>query len=81
MTKKLTLKLNDGVIARAKEYAKSHNVSLSKLIESYLEALTSDISYQHEVTTLVESLTGVIDLKGKEDHKKKYTEYLQEKYK
>lgn len=39
MDKKLTLKLDKYVIERAKEYASSHNRSLSGLIEAYLKAI------------------------------------------
>jgi len=37
METKLTLRLNDNVIKRAKVYARSHKISLSKMIESYLD--------------------------------------------
>jgi predicted HicB family RNase H-like nuclease len=40
MDTKLTLRLNDSVIERAKIYARSHKISLSKMIESYLDSLT-----------------------------------------
>jgi hypothetical protein len=40
MNTKLTLNLNTEVIHEAKTYAKSHKVSLSKLIENYLNSLT-----------------------------------------
>jgi hypothetical protein len=43
---KLTLRLNEKVIERAKVYARIHNISLSKLIESYLDS----ISNQKEMT-------------------------------
>jgi predicted HicB family RNase H-like nuclease len=40
MDSKLTLKLNDSVIAKAKQYAKEHNISLSRMIENYLTSIT-----------------------------------------
>lgn len=40
MGKKLTISLNKSIIENAKTYAKSNNISLSKLIESYLASLT-----------------------------------------
>ena len=40
MNTKLTLNLDKGVIEEAKSYAKENNVSLSKLIENYLNSLT-----------------------------------------
>lgn len=78
MDSKLTLKLENAVIEKAKEYAKSHKISLSKLIERYLDSLTGKI--EEEATPLVESLTGVVDLKNTND-KKEYINYLIEKYK
>ena len=40
METKLTLKLNQQVIERAKKYASEKQISLSKMIENYLKALT-----------------------------------------
>jgi len=42
MTTKLTLSLNKSVIEKAKQYAKGNNQSLSQIIESYLEKITSE---------------------------------------
>ncbi len=81
MDTKLTLNVNKSVIERAKEYAKSNKISLSKLIESYLASLTNKKSQETEITPLVESLIGVIDLDKDFDYKKGYTDYLMEKYK
>ena len=41
MTTKLTLSLKKSVIEKAKKYAKGNNQSLSQIIESYLEKITS----------------------------------------
>ncbi len=83
MGTKLTLRLNDSVIEKAKIYARSHNISLSKMIESYLESLTSkNIEYENnKITPLVESLCGVIDLPSDFDYKQEYHDYLEKKYK
>lgn len=83
METKLTLRLNDNVIERAKIYAKSHRISLSKMIESYLDSLTreKDREKRIPITPLVESLSGVIDLPSDFDYKKEYADYLGEKYK
>lgn len=80
MDSKLTLKLDTSVIEQAKNYAKNKNTSLSKLIESYLGKLveTNDLS---EVTPLVKSLSGVIDLPKNFDYKKEYKKHLVNKYK
>lgn len=79
MESKLTLKLSKDIIDHAKTYAKEHNISLSKLIENYLQTVTLKRNQKIEISPLVESLTGVIDLSGK-DYQKDYTEFLSEKY-
>ncbi len=81
MDKKLTLSLDETIIERAKDYAKSNNISLSKLIESYLTTLTKRSSNSTEITPLVESLSGVISLDKDFDVKDAYANYLLEKYK
>ena len=84
MNTKLTLRLNDNVIERAKIYARSHNISLSKMIESYLDSLTKQNEEEKKkvsITPLVESLSGVIELPADFDYKKEYRNYLEEKYK
>jgi hypothetical protein len=81
MDKKLTLSLNQGIIENAKIYAKSNNISLSKLIESYLATLTRKAEMKSEITPLVKSLSGVIELPKEFNEKKAYTDYLLEKYK
>jgi hypothetical protein len=78
---KLTLSLNKTIIERAKDYAKSHKVSLSRLIESYLSSLTVIKKQDIEITPLVESLSGVIKLDNDFNYKESYTDYLIEKYK
>lgn len=80
MDKKLTLSLDQSIIEKAKVYAKSNNTSLSKLIESYLATLTKRPKKKPEITPLVESLSGVIDLPTDFDEKEAYSEYLIEKY-
>lgn len=80
MNAKLTLKLDNKVIDRAKKYAKKRNTSLSKMIESYLDSVTSEDSSGIEITPLVENLSGVIKLPADYDHRKDYTDYLDQKY-
>ena len=79
MNTKLTLNLNKGVIEQAKSYAKENSVSLSKLIESYLDSLTKRSEKKSKISPLVKSLTGVIPSRNY-DYKKDYKDYLSEKY-
>jgi len=81
MDNKLTLKLNDQVIEKAKEYAKKKNTSLSKLIESYLQFLTSGRQPDSdEITPLVKSLSGLLDQTKLSDNKVAYKKHLSKKY-
>ena len=75
MDTKLTLKLDNTIIEQAKTYAKKKNTSLSKLIESYLGLLVGPKDNQ-DVTPLVKSLSGVIDLPKNLDYKKDYKKHL-----
>ena len=83
MDTKLTLKLNDHVIERAKIYARNHKISLSKMVESYLDSITKEREEDKKtsITPLVESLSGVIDLPADFEYKKEYSDYLADKYK
>ncbi|MFH2096700.1 MAG: DUF6364 family protein [Bacteroidota bacterium] len=79
METKLTLKLDKSIIERAKRYAKDKNISLSKMIENYLKAITNKRTKEFKASPLVESLIGVISSQG-DDYKKDYKDYLSEKY-
>ncbi len=81
MDKKLTLSLDKTIIESAKNYAKSNNISLSKLIESYLMTLTRQKRNSTDITPLVESLSGLLTLDKDFDVKDAYADYSIEKYK
>ena len=49
------------------------------MIENYLQAITIRKKNKIKISPLVESLTGVIELK-KMDNKKDYTDFLSQKY-
>ena len=80
MDTKLTLKLEHAVIEKAKDYARKQKTSLSRLIENYLNHLTSETEEDKEITPLVKSLSGILDLPADFDHKKAYGEHLSKKY-
>ena len=81
MDTKLTLKLDKEIINRAKLYAESKKISLSKLIESYLQLLTKESSTKDNISPLVESLSGIIELPKNYDDRDDYTDFLSRKYK
>jgi hypothetical protein len=76
METKLTLKLKKKTIEKGKVFAKKRKTSLSRLIENYLNKVTTE-SEEIEITPLVKSLSGVIHKKVK---KGDYASYLQNKY-
>jgi len=80
MDKKLTLSLNESVIENAKLYAKENKISLSKLIEHYLQSIAENRTRDVEITPLVKSLSGVIKLPTNFNIRDEYTNYLIEKY-
>jgi hypothetical protein len=80
MHKKLTLSINEKVIEGAKAYARDHQVSLSKLIETYLNSLIENKPEDIEITPFVESLSGLVDIPHDFDYKNDYTDYLLDKY-
>lgn len=79
MNTKLTLNLNKHIIESAKDYAKSQKISLSQLIENYLNSLTTKEEKNIKVSPLVESLTGVIP-NDSANMGKNYYDYLSKKY-
>ena len=86
MDTKLTLKLDKNVIEKAKIYAAEQERSLSKIIESYLQVITSEKKNNDfeeiEITPFVKSISiGKGEISSNLDYKKEYYEHLLEKYK
>lgn len=81
MDAKLTLKLNQEIIEKAKNYASERKVSLSRVIENYLNSLTSHKNDDLEVSPFVKSLSTKIDIPADYDYKKEYSNDLNEKHK
>ncbi len=81
MNTKLTLTIEQQIIAKAKKYAKKRGRSLSDIVENYLKAITkekddSDI----EITPLVKSLKGSFKAPSGFDYKKELEKSLSDKY-
>lgn len=82
MDTKLTLKLDQEVIEKAKLYASDKKLSLSRLIENYLNSLTSDKSnYDLQISPFVKSLSSGVSIPADYDYKKDRADYLEQKYK
>ena len=60
MEAKLTLKLDKDAIDLAKQYAKKHKSSLSRMVENYFRNISSEHNYRMKHSSVVESLTGIL---------------------
>ena len=78
----MTLRLNESVIQRAKRYAKRHNTSLSKIVENYLDGISTTKTERSSIgiTPLVNGLSGVIELPADYDPKAEFNEFLEKKH-
>lgn len=85
MDKKLTLKLDELVIEKAKVYASNHKKSLSRMIESYLRALVDkepDLPQSEiEISPFIKSMQTGVHVPDSFNYKEEYGKYLAEKYK
>ncbi|WP_396152744.1 DUF6364 family protein [Flavobacterium sp.] len=83
MDTKLTLKLNQEIIEKAKVYAAQKKVSLSRIIENYLNSLTTDAKNDDsiEISAFVKSISTGNKIPSDLDYKKEYAERLLNKHK
>jgi hypothetical protein len=81
MNTKLTLTIEESVILKAKNYARTKNRSLSNLIENYLKAIVVEgVVEESEATSIVHSLKGSFKMPKDFDYKKELSKRLEEKY-
>ncbi len=79
MQTKLTLRIDDELIHRAKSYAKKSGKSVSQIVAGYFSLLDEKpVKETFEFTPIVRSLKG--SLKGAKVGKEDYYKYLEEKY-
>ncbi len=82
MITKLTLTVEDKVIASAKIYAQKNGKSLSHLVENYLKSITADTKEKkgESISPKVLKLMGVIKLPKEYDYKIALGKALAKKY-
>lgn len=81
MNTKLTLSLEGSLIKKAKNYAKSHNTSLSKIVERFFSNLQNDNKKkERDLSPVVKEISGIIDTDLQIDHKKLKENSLIKKY-
>lgn len=79
---KLTLKLDSEVIENAKRYASNKKLSLSRIIENYLQSLTDGANVdEFEISPFVKSIYTGKSVPLDIELKNEYKEFLNEKYK
>ncbi|MCS3655846.1 DUF6364 family protein [Salinibacter ruber] len=86
MSKKLTLRLDEDVIERAKAYAADRDTSVSRLVENYFDELTGREEGEQGNDLVPESLGPFTSRLARrtstsETEETDYYEYLQEKHK
>ena len=76
---KLTLSVDEGVVARAKRYAERRGTSVSRLVETYLYALARPpVVKDQDLSPVTRRLYGV--LRGVKFDREEYIDYLERKY-
>jgi hypothetical protein len=82
MDTKLTLKLDQEIIEKAKHYASEKKISLSRIIENYLHSLTQDkTSNDIQISPFVKSLSSGVSIPADYKYKEELTDHLEQKYK
>ena len=79
MNTKLTLRLDDHLIASAKEYSAKTGKSVSKIVSDFFVIIKNEkLKENNLITPTVQSLRGI--LKNTTASKSDYNKYLEEKY-
>jgi len=81
MSTKLTLRLDDAVIRKAKKTASSKGISLSRMVEDYFKAVAGQGTHEVRESPVLYEVSGV--LSGKQDAaqlREKYRKHLAAKY-
>lgn len=82
MDAELTIQLDKEIMERAEQYAANQKMSLSNLIENYLNALTSIPNGQTmEISEFVKSMSSKVPLPIDFDYKKEIANHVEQKYK
>ena len=86
MKTKLTLNVDDKIVARAKKISAKKNVSLSSVVEEYLDKFSKnhiqkkDIKPESSLIERIRKYTKHLNLPDNYDYKKVWHQHLDEKY-
>jgi len=78
MTSKITLYSESELIKEIKVYAKEHNTSVSKIVNTFFKNLLHQDEPSNKQSKITDSLIGIIDIKTVDESD--YKDYLAEKY-
>jgi hypothetical protein len=67
---KLTLSVDNRVVSRAKQYAKSRGVSVSHMVETYLSAVVESKQAGSGATPVLNSIRGILKKANVGDYRK-----------
>lgn len=76
----MTLTVEEGVIKRAKSYAKKSGRSLSELVEHYLSSLTESDVAEGSLSPKLKKLVGSVKLPENFDEERELREYFENKH-
>jgi Family of unknown function (DUF6364) len=79
MTTKLTLSIDEKLVASAKKYAQVNKTSVSKIVSNYLRTLNSGVKLtpQNELSTRLNKLSGAFSIP--KDFKKAYYNQMEKR--
>ncbi len=80
MTSKLTLTVEEGVIKKAKAYARKTGRSLSELVENYLNSLTDENIDSKQISPKLKKVIGVVKLPDNFNEKEELRDYFEKKH-
>ena len=80
MNTKLTLNIDKNIINKAKSYASTQHISLSKLVEEYLRSLSSSSKDEFVVAPITKELSSIVKNKTKINYKNTVEDYLISKH-
>lgn len=78
MNTKLTLRMDESIVRKAKIEAKRRGKSVSRMVSEFIESIGLEQTSEKSLPPTTASLVGI--LKGKEISEDDYKKHLQEKY-
>jgi len=78
MNTKLTLRMDENIVRKAKTEAKRRGKSVSRMVAEFIESIGTQQSSEKDLPPTTASLVGI--LKGKEISEEDYKTHLRDKY-